>query len=136
VGPPRAALALVMLAGCGRLGFDAGSPAPADADPLAPDADPFAPEPDADPLAPDASFAALDAAAAGCTPGCVPLVEYCMTPPGQCDAPGTCTMLPDPGNMCQDVVDPVCGCDNMIYSNACYMAHAGISLRSTGTCGQ
>ena len=126
-----------MLAACGRLGFEADPGAPlADADPLAPDADPFAPQPDADPLAPDASFAALDAgAAAGCTPGCVPLVEYCMTPPGDCDAPGTCTMLPDPMKMCLDVVDPVCGCDNVNYNNGCYMAHAGMSLRNLGTCG-
>jgi hypothetical protein len=128
----------VILAGCGRLGFDpGGAPAPADADPLASDADPFAPRPDADPLAPDASFGVLDAGTAtGCVPGCVPLVEYCATPPGQCEAPGTCTMLPDPKVMCQDVIDPVCGCNDMVYSNACYMAHAGISLRNTGTCAQ
>ncbi len=66
-----------------------------------------------------------------CTPQCGP-GDYCYTPLGMCGQPGTCMPIPAPGAMCPDV--PVCGCDDMNYSNSCAAAEAGMSLFDNALC--
>ncbi len=51
--------------------------------------------------------------------------EYCKTPAGSCDAAGECAIKPD---ACLDVFEPVCGCNNNDYSNACYAEMDGVSI--------
>jgi Kazal-type serine protease inhibitor domain len=50
---------------------------------------------------------------------------------GAADAPGTCTVKPD---ACTLQLDPVCGCDDKTYSNACAAASAGVGVSSNGAC--
>jgi hypothetical protein len=47
------------------------------------------------------------------------------------DAAGVCQQRPD---ACIDVHDPVCGCDDKTYGNACYAHAAGVSVASQGEC--
>ena len=50
---------------------------------------------------------------------------------GAADQLGTCATRPD---FCTAQYDPVCGCDNTTYSNACQAAVAGTSVFSDGPC--
>ena len=56
---------------------------------------------------------------------------YCSKTSGNCDGQGTCQSRPD---ACIAVWDPVCGCDGVTYSNACYAAMAGVSVDYQGQC--
>ena len=56
--------------------------------------------------------------------------EYCASEAG-CDAPGSCE--PRPG-VCPLVFDPVCGCDDVTYDNACSAASVGVRVASEGAC--
>jgi len=60
--------------------------------------------------------------------------QYCELPEGECseDAEGTCA--PKPMN-CLSVFEPVCGCDDVTYDNACFAASAGVNVASEGVCG-
>jgi hypothetical protein len=62
--------------------------------------------------------------------------EYCNYKPaamcGRADATGTCAKIFDGG--CITVVDPVCGCDGMTYSNSCEAGRAGVSVDHAGEC--
>jgi hypothetical protein len=64
-----------------------------------------------------------------------PAGEYCNFPIAtQCgsgDQTGTCTGIPD---ACDLVYQPVCGCDDKTYGNACAAASAGISVAANGEC--
>ncbi|MCK4873348.1 MAG: hypothetical protein KAS72_11535 [Phycisphaerales bacterium] len=45
---------------------------------------------------------------------------------------GVCMPRPEE---CQEIYDPVCGCDGQTYDNACEAARAGISVDYKGPCG-
>jgi hypothetical protein len=50
---------------------------------------------------------------------------------GNGDQLGMCRTIP---SVCPGVVDPVCGCDQTTYSNACAAAAAGVSVLHDGDC--
>jgi hypothetical protein len=51
---------------------------------------------------------------------------------GAADAGGTCAVVP---SVCTKQYDPVCGCDEQTYGNACDAAANGMSVVSKGACG-
>ncbi|MEZ4432601.1 MAG: Kazal-type serine protease inhibitor domain-containing protein [bacterium] len=57
-----------------------------------------------------------------CAPG-----DFCRPPDGLCRIGGVCTARPDD---CFLVLDPVCGCDDRTYDNACAAEAAGSRSRS------
>lgn len=60
--------------------------------------------------------------------------EFCNYADGSCGAAdqlGVCEVIP---TACDDVFDPVCGCDDQTYSNACEANAAGVSVVSDGEC--
>ncbi len=65
-------------------------------------------------------------------------VEHCIPLP-PCDELEQ-RPCPDPNSVgnanCLAVWEPVCGCDNMTYSNSCYAENAGVIFYSPGECEQ
>jgi hypothetical protein len=61
--------------------------------------------------------------------------QYCSFAPeahcGAADMSGTCAKVPD---VCAQLVDQVCGCDDKTYGNACMAAQAGVSIIAKGPC--
>lgn len=61
--------------------------------------------------------------------------SYCEINKGECkviaDVSGSCRKKPE---MCTQQYQPVCGCDNKTYSNACMAAAAGVSVSGDGEC--
>jgi len=62
-----------------------------------------------------------------------PVGQFCKAPLATCAAgsAGLCTTMPD---VCPTVVLPVCGCDGITYSNACFADVAGVTVNHTGAC--
>lgn len=65
-----------------------------------------------------------------------PSGTYCDYPDnvvacGGADDTGTCTPIPE---NCNDVLDPVCGCDGTNYSNECVAAANGTDVAYAGNC--
>ncbi|RME44763.1 MAG: hypothetical protein D6795_17410 [Deltaproteobacteria bacterium] len=57
--------------------------------------------------------------------------EYCAFETGVCAPPGVCQERPE---ACTEIYDPVCGCDEETYDNACFAAMAGVSILHEGEC--
>jgi hypothetical protein len=74
-------------------------------------------------------------ACGGLTGADCPDGQYCSYPQdalcGAADATGTCAPRPD---ACDAIYDPVCGCDDRTYGNACEAAAAGVSVVREGVC--
>jgi hypothetical protein len=61
--------------------------------------------------------------------------QYCNFDPstkcGSGDQGGICADKPQ---ICPDIEQPVCGCDDKTYPNSCYAARAGVSILHDGEC--
>ena len=59
--------------------------------------------------------------------------QFCDFPPdcGFADGPGVCRAVPE---VCTDDYNPVCGCDDKTYSNACEANAQGVSVAAQGAC--
>jgi hypothetical protein len=58
--------------------------------------------------------------------------RYCAFREGHCAGLGLCTE--PPAECPEDIVDPVCGCDNVTYLSPCFAARAGVSISFYGRC--
>jgi hypothetical protein len=65
--------------------------------------------------------------ATGCGPD-----AYCAAPLGLCSGTGQCAPKP---KLCNKMLQPVCGCNGVTYSNACLAANAGVVVAQDGSCG-
>lgn len=50
------------------------------------------------------------------------------------DADDCLTNAPNPTVVCIEIYAPVCGCNNITYSNDCYAGSSGISSWTEGAC--
>lgn len=57
--------------------------------------------------------------------------QYCRYAAGTCGGLGTCINKPI---ACTLELNPVCGCNNVTYDNACIASSAGVSIDSLGAC--
>ena len=57
--------------------------------------------------------------------------DYCAKALGDCEGSGSCNAKPD---VCPENWAPVCGCDEITYSNTCYAARAGVTIKYEGDC--
>ena len=57
--------------------------------------------------------------------------QYCDYSGTNCSGSGTCKAKPQ---VCPSIYDPVCGCDDMTYSNECKAASAGVAVQHKGKC--
>lgn len=59
--------------------------------------------------------------------------HYCKMNEGECccDFQGLCVPKPE---ICIELFEPVCGCDGVTYSNACFAAAAGVNVHNSGEC--
>lgn len=57
--------------------------------------------------------------------------EFCKKAEGDCQGLGVCQPKPE---LCTILVDPICGCDGVTYSNECESDLAGVSIAHPGEC--
>lgn len=59
--------------------------------------------------------------------------RFCQFRIGTCGdrGAGRCAERPE---VCAEIFDPVCGCDNRTYGNECEAARAGVSVQAEGEC--
>lgn len=60
--------------------------------------------------------------------------EFCDFEPNTCgttDATGVCTLKPDG---CNEIYEPACACDGMVYGNSCVGQQAGFDQSDVGGC--
>ena len=60
-----------------------------------------------------------------------PALHGCVRPVGSCAGQGTCELIPE---ACIEIYDPVCGCDDVTYSNSCFATMAGAGVSYFGEC--
>jgi len=60
--------------------------------------------------------------------------RYCQLPTAACLGPSASGQCKAPPTQCTSVKSLVCGCDGVIYDNACQAAKAGVSITGTTTC--
>lgn len=61
--------------------------------------------------------------------------QMCQLPVGSCDKPdtrGRCVAIPE---LCPKILAPVCGCDNVTYTNACEAMRNGVNIAYERACG-
>lgn len=77
-------------------------------------------------------FVTITVVALACPTNAVCSVEkFCLKAVGNCSVTGSCTVKPD---ICTQQHNPVCGCDDQTYSNACIAHSAGVSISHAGEC--
>lgn len=59
---------------------------------------------------------------------------FCKKEIGACQQPGVCTPKAA-GVVCIQLYDPVCGCNNVTYSNSCFALLANANIAYPGACG-
>jgi hypothetical protein len=79
---------------------------------------------------------AAAAAAPGYGKGCSKNAQckkksYCAKGVGDCKGKGECKAKPE---LCPEIFQPVCGCDDKTYSNSCVAAASGVNVKADGQC--
>ncbi len=102
-------------------------------DAVAPIADAAPPPADGPVTVPDVAQPDLGPTACGNTADCAD-GQVCSKAVGDCDPTarsGQCVQRP---SVCNDVSDPVCGCDGQTYPNPCTALTASVTVASAGAC--
>jgi hypothetical protein len=85
----------------------------------------------------DVADAATDTTPASDSGGCMTNIEctgvseYCAKGAGDCSGVGVCVAKP---GACTNIYMPVCGCNHMTYSNACWAEAAGENVDYKSSC--